>query len=61
MGGGLGISPDLLEGAEQSVASQLISGEFDDGLMSRAKDTGKFLYNTLNPNERVDKINLMVR
>ncbi|KAK0088491.1 hypothetical protein PV325_011792 [Microctonus aethiopoides] len=60
VGGGLGISPDLLEGAEQSVAAQLISGEFDDGLMSRAKDTGKFLYNTLNPDERVDKINLMM-
>ncbi|XP_034948220.1 PDZ domain-containing protein 8 [Chelonus insularis] len=58
--GGLGISPDLLEGAEPSVATPLIAGELNDGLMSHAKDTGRFLFNNLEPEERVDKINLMM-
>ncbi|XP_076755000.1 PDZ domain containing 8 isoform X1 [Xylocopa sonorina] len=58
--GGLGISPDLLEGAEPSVAAPLVAGDLDDGLMSRAKDTGKFLYKCLEPKERVEKINAMI-
>ncbi|XP_012277461.1 PDZ domain-containing protein 8 isoform X2 [Orussus abietinus] len=58
--GGLGISSDLLEGAEPSVATPLIAGELDDGLMSRAKDTGKFLYKDLEHQERIDKINEMI-
>ncbi|XP_061928200.1 PDZ domain-containing protein 8 isoform X2 [Apis cerana] len=58
--GGLGISPDLLEGAEPSVAAPLVAGDLDDGLMSRAKDTGKFLYKHLEPQERVEKINIMM-
>ncbi|XP_043254326.1 PDZ domain-containing protein 8 isoform X1 [Colletes gigas] len=58
--GGLGISPDLLEGAEPSVAAPLVAGDLDDGLMSRAKDTGKFLYKCLEPRERVEKINAMM-
>lgn len=58
---GLGISPDLLEGAEPSVAAPLVAGDLDDGLMSRAKDTGKFLYKHLEPQERVEKINTMVK
>ncbi|XP_071878975.1 PDZ domain containing 8 isoform X1 [Bombus fervidus] len=58
--GGLGISPDLLEGAEPSVAAPLVAGDLDDGLMSRAKDTGKFLYKHLEPVERVEKINVMM-
>ncbi|XP_076654542.1 PDZ domain containing 8 isoform X2 [Halictus rubicundus] len=58
--GGLGISPDLLEGAEPSVAAPLVAGDLDDGLMSRAKDTGKFLYKHLEPRDRVDKINTMM-
>ncbi|PBC30623.1 PDZ domain-containing protein [Apis cerana cerana] len=58
--GGLGISPDLLEGAEPSVAAPLVAGDLDDGLMSRAKDTGKFLYKHLEPEERVEKINIMM-
>ncbi|XP_017880723.1 PDZ domain-containing protein 8 isoform X2 [Ceratina calcarata] len=58
--GGLGISSDLLEGAEPSVAAPLLAGELDDGLMSRAKDTGKFLYKHLEPEERVEKINEMI-
>ncbi|KAG6801976.1 PDZ domain-containing protein 8 isoform X1 [Apis mellifera caucasica] len=58
--GGLGISPDLLEGAEPSVAAPLVAGDLDDGLMSRAKDTGKFLYKNLEPQERVEKINIMM-
>ncbi|CAK9810256.1 PDZ domain-containing protein 8 [Anthophora plagiata] len=58
--GGLGISPDLLEGAEPSVAAPLVAGDLDDGLMSRAKDTGKFLYKCLEPQERVEKINAMM-
>ncbi|KOC66041.1 PDZ domain-containing protein 8 [Habropoda laboriosa] len=58
--GGLGISPDLLEGAEPSVAAPLVAGDLDDGLMSRAKDTGKFLYKYLEPQERVEKINAMM-
>lgn len=61
MVGGLGISPDLLEGAEPSVAAPLVAGDLDDGLMSRAKDTGKFLYKHLEPQERVEKINTMVK
>lgn len=61
MVGGLGISPDLLEGAEPSVAAPLVAGDLDDGLMSRAKDTGKFLYKHLEPRERVEKMNTMVR
>lgn len=61
MAGGLGISPDLLEGAEPSVAAPLLAGDLDDGLMSRARDTGKFLYKNLEPQERVEKINVMVR
>lgn len=61
MAGGLGISPDLLEGAEASVAAPLMAGDLDDGLMSRARDTGKFLYKYLEPQERVEKINTMVR
>lgn len=56
----MGINPDLLEGAEPSVAAPLIAGDLDDGLMSRAKDTGKFLYKYLEPRERVEKINAMV-
>ncbi|XP_076233492.1 PDZ domain containing 8 isoform X2 [Calliopsis andreniformis] len=58
--GGLGISPDLLEGAEPSVAAPLVAGDLDDGLMSRAKDTGKFLYKYLEPHDRVEKINDMM-
>ncbi|XP_008556866.1 PDZ domain-containing protein 8 isoform X1 [Microplitis demolitor] len=58
--GGLGISPDLLEGAEPSVASPLIAGELNDGLMSHAKETGKFLYCDLEQNERIEKINFMM-
>ncbi|XP_076161316.1 PDZ domain containing 8 isoform X3 [Ptiloglossa arizonensis] len=58
--GGMGINPDLLEGAEPSVAAPLIAGDLDDGLMSRAKDTGKFLYKYLEPRERVEKINAMM-
>ncbi|KAK2579629.1 hypothetical protein KPH14_011558 [Odynerus spinipes] len=58
--GGLGISTELLEGAEPSVAAPLVAGELDDGLMSRAKDTGKYLYKHLNPPERVEKINDMI-
>ncbi|XP_033326489.2 PDZ domain containing 8 isoform X2 [Megalopta genalis] len=58
--GGLGISPDLLEGAEPSVAAPLVAGDLDDGLMSRAKDTGKFLYKHFEPRERVEKINTMM-
>ena len=58
--GGLCISPDLLDGAEPSVAAPLVAGDFDDGLMSRAKDTGKFLYKFLEPQERVGKINDMM-
>lgn len=61
MVGGLGISPDLLEGAEPSVAAPLVAGDLDDGLMSRAKDTGKFLYKHLEPLQRVEKINAMVK
>ncbi|KAL0129138.1 hypothetical protein PUN28_004079 [Cardiocondyla obscurior] len=60
LAGGLGISPDLLEGAEPSVAAPLMAGDLDDGLMSRARDTGKFLYKYLEPQERVDKINTMM-
>ncbi|OAD61820.1 PDZ domain-containing protein 8 [Eufriesea mexicana] len=58
--GGLGISSDLLEGAEPSVAAPLVAGDLDDGLMSRAKDTGKFLYKHLELQERVEKINTMM-
>ncbi|CAD6241176.1 GSCOCG00009197001-RA-CDS [Cotesia congregata] len=58
--GGLGISPDLLEGAEPSVASPLVAGELNEGLMSHAKETGKFLYRDLEPNDRIDKINFMM-
>ncbi|KAI4497129.1 hypothetical protein M0802_007875 [Mischocyttarus mexicanus] len=58
--GGLGINPELLEGAEPSVATPLVAGDLDDGLMSRAKDTGKFLFNYLEPLERVEKINDMI-
>ncbi|XP_076285603.1 PDZ domain containing 8 isoform X2 [Lasioglossum baleicum] len=58
--GGLGISPDLLEGAEPSVAAPLVAGDLDDGLMSRAKDTGKFLYKHLELRDRVEKINTMM-
>ncbi|XP_076549317.1 PDZ domain containing 8 isoform X1 [Osmia lignaria lignaria] len=58
--GGLGISSDLLEGAEPNVAAPLLAGDLDDGLMSRAKDTGKFLYKYLEPQERVEKINAMM-
>ncbi|KAJ8680913.1 hypothetical protein QAD02_016700 [Eretmocerus hayati] len=60
VGGGLGISPELLEGAEPSVAAPLIAGELDDGLMSKAKDTGRHLFKHLDPHERIDKINSMV-
>jgi len=60
LAGGLGISPDLLEGAEPNVAAPLLAGDLDDGLMSRARDTGKFLYKYLEPQERVEKINTMV-
>ncbi|XP_011698495.1 PREDICTED: PDZ domain-containing protein 8 isoform X2 [Wasmannia auropunctata] len=60
LAGGLGISPDLLEGAEPSVAAPLMAGDLDDGLMSRARDTGKFLYKYLEPQERVEKINIMM-
>ncbi|XP_019886364.1 PDZ domain-containing protein 8 isoform X2 [Ooceraea biroi] len=60
LAGGLGISPDLLEGAEPSVAAPLVAGDLDDGLMSRARDTGKFLYKYLEPQERVEKINTMI-
>ncbi|XP_072751935.1 PDZ domain-containing protein 8 isoform X2 [Anoplolepis gracilipes] len=60
LAGGLGISPDLLEGAEPSVAAPLVAGDLDDGLMSRARDTGKFLYKYLEPRERVEKINVMM-
>ncbi|XP_077258974.1 PDZ domain containing 8 isoform X2 [Temnothorax americanus] len=60
LAGGLGISPDLLEGAEPSVAAPLMAGDLDDGLMSRARDTGKFLYKYLEPQERVEKINTMM-
>ena len=56
---GLEISPELLEGAEPSVANTLIAGDFDDGLMSRAKETGRLLYKELEPQERFDKINSM--
>lgn len=55
------MSPELLEGAEPSVAGPLIAGDLDDGLMSKAKDTGKFLHRTLEPEQRVDKINMMVQ
>ncbi|XP_015121655.1 PDZ domain-containing protein 8 isoform X1 [Diachasma alloeum] len=58
--GGLGISSDLFEGAEPSVASPLISGELDEGLMSRAKETGKFLFKDLQAEERIEKINSMM-
>ncbi|XP_015605783.1 PDZ domain-containing protein 8 isoform X2 [Cephus cinctus] len=58
--GGLGITPDLLEGAEPSVAALLVAGDLDDGLMSRARDTGKFLYKSLEPEERMGKINTMM-
>ncbi|XP_015185856.1 PREDICTED: PDZ domain-containing protein 8 isoform X1 [Polistes dominula] len=58
--GGLGISPELLESAEPSVAAPLVAGDLDDGLMSRAKDTGKFLYKYLEPLERVEKMNDMI-
>ncbi|KAI4481621.1 hypothetical protein M0804_009142 [Polistes exclamans] len=58
--GGLGISPELLESAEPSVAAPLVAGDLDDGLMSRAKDTGKFLYKFLKPLERVEKMNDMI-
>ncbi|XP_043487941.1 PDZ domain-containing protein 8 isoform X1 [Polistes fuscatus] len=58
--GGLGISPELLESAEPSVAAPLVAGDLDDGLMSRAKDTGKFLYKFLEPLERVEKMNDMI-
>ncbi|XP_033229325.1 PDZ domain-containing protein 8 isoform X2 [Belonocnema kinseyi] len=58
--GGLGISPDLLEGAEPSVASTLLAGDLDDGLMSRAKDTGKYLFKNLEPQDRLEKINSMI-
>ncbi|XP_018398881.1 PREDICTED: PDZ domain-containing protein 8 isoform X2 [Cyphomyrmex costatus] len=60
LAGGLGINPDLLEGAEPSVAAPLMAGDLDDGLMSRARDTGKFLYKYLEPQERVEKINTMM-
>lgn len=50
-----------MEGAEPSVAAPLVAGDLDDGLMSRAKDTGKFLYKHLEPQERVEKINIMVK
>lgn len=50
-----------MEGAEPSVAAPLVAGDLDDGLMSRAKDTGKFLYKHLEPLERVEKINVMVK
>ncbi|XP_018317748.1 PDZ domain-containing protein 8 isoform X2 [Mycetomoellerius zeteki] len=60
LAGGLGINPDLLEGAEPSVAAPLMAGDLDDGLMSRARDTGKFLYKYLEPQERVEKINAMM-
>ncbi|XP_050445563.1 PDZ domain-containing protein 8 isoform X2 [Cataglyphis hispanica] len=60
LAGGLGISSDLLEGAEPSVAAPLVAGDLDDGLMSRARDTGKFLYKNLEPRERVEKINVMM-
>ncbi|XP_020297884.1 PDZ domain-containing protein 8 isoform X2 [Pseudomyrmex gracilis] len=60
LAGGLGINPDLLEGAEPSVAAPLLAGDLDDGLMSRARDTGKFLYKNLEPQERVEKINSMM-
>lgn len=58
--GGLGISTNLLEGADSSIVAPLLSGELDDGLMSRAKDTGKCLYAYLKPEERIEKINSMV-
>ncbi|XP_066588005.1 PDZ domain-containing protein 8 isoform X2 [Prorops nasuta] len=58
--GGLGISSELLEGAEPSVATPLIAGDLNDGLMSRAKDTGKYLYKCLEPQQRVEKINNMM-
>lgn len=60
VGGGLGVSPDLLEGAEPSVAAHLIAGDLDDAVMSKAKETGRFLYKNLEPQERIDKINSMV-
>ncbi|OXU26153.1 hypothetical protein TSAR_007413 [Trichomalopsis sarcophagae] len=60
VGGGLGISPDLLEGAEPSVAAHLIAGDLDDAVMSKAKETGRFLYKNLEPQERIDKINSMM-
>lgn len=56
----MGISPELLEGAEPNVASSLIAGDLDDGLMTRAKDTGQYLYKYLEPKDRIDKINSMV-
>lgn len=56
----MGISPELLEGAEPSVASSLLAGDLDDGLMSKAKDTGRFLYDYMEPRQRIDKINYMV-
>ncbi|XP_012252778.2 PDZ domain-containing protein 8 isoform X2 [Athalia rosae] len=58
--GGLGISTNLLEGADPSIVTPLLSGDLDDGLMSRAKDTGKHLYAYLEPQERVEKINSMM-
>ncbi|XP_051154052.1 PDZ domain-containing protein 8 isoform X4 [Leptopilina boulardi] len=58
--GGLGISPELLEGAEPSVASSLIAGDLNDGLMTKAKDTGQYLYKYLEPQDRIDKINSMI-
>ncbi|XP_046604736.1 PDZ domain-containing protein 8 isoform X1 [Neodiprion virginianus] len=58
--GGLGISTNLLEGADPSIVGPLLSGDLDDGLMSRAKDTGKCLYAYLEPEERVEKINSMM-
>ncbi|XP_043476993.1 PDZ domain-containing protein 8 isoform X2 [Leptopilina heterotoma] len=60
LAGGLGINPELLEGAEPSVASSLIAGDLDDGLMTKAKDTGQYLYKYLEPQERINKINSMI-
>ncbi|XP_011493840.1 PREDICTED: PDZ domain-containing protein 8 [Ceratosolen solmsi marchali] len=59
-GGGLGISPDLLEGAESSIVMPLIAGDFDDVLMFKAKETGKLLYKNLEPRKRLDTINTMI-
>lgn len=56
----MGINPELLEGAEASIASTLVAGDLDDGLMSRAKETGKFLFRDLEPIDRINKINCMV-